>query len=116
MVEKERMEKARRNRFECATIVDSRGTSKKSVGRKILHRCLKSFGRRKLKEQDQQLKKSIFYQWLIYATMLASFVLTLNLLVLAPITSIDNRFGNVTNYEGIPDLETPTECEDKDVS
>ena len=35
--------------------------------------------------------------------------------VLAPIASIDNGFGNVTNYKDILDLETPTECEDEDV-
>ena len=36
--------------------------------------------------------------------------------VFAPITSIENGFGNVTDHEDIPDLETPTECEDEDVS
>jgi hypothetical protein len=35
--------------------------------------------------------------------------------VFAPITSIDNGFANVTDHKDIPDLETPTECEDKDV-
>ncbi len=36
--------------------------------------------------------------------------------VFAPIASIDNGFGNVTDHKDIPDLETPTECEDKGVS
>ena len=30
--------------------------------------------------------------------------------------TIENGFGNVTDHEDIPDLETPTECEDEDVS
>ena len=34
--------------------------------------------------------------------------------VLAPITSIDNGFGNVTEEDDIPDLEAPTKCEDKE--
>ena len=36
--------------------------------------------------------------------------------VFAPITSIDNGFGNVTDHEDIPELETPTECDDEDMS
>jgi hypothetical protein len=36
--------------------------------------------------------------------------------VLALVTlSIDYEFGNVTDYDDIPDLETPTECDDKEV-
>jgi hypothetical protein len=35
--------------------------------------------------------------------------------VLALITSIDNGFGNVTDYDDIPDLEIPTECDDEEV-
>ena len=34
--------------------------------------------------------------------------------VLAPITSIDNGFGNVTEEDDIPDLEAPTKCEDEE--
>jgi hypothetical protein len=34
--------------------------------------------------------------------------------VLAPIVSIDYGYGNVTDDEDILDLETPTECEDKE--
>ncbi len=34
--------------------------------------------------------------------------------VSAPIVSIDYGFGNVTDDEDIPDLETPIECEDKE--
>ncbi len=35
--------------------------------------------------------------------------------VSAPITSIDYGFGNVTDYDDIPDLETPTKSDDKEV-
>ena len=35
--------------------------------------------------------------------------------VLAKIASIDNGFGNVTDKDDIPDLEAPTECEDKEI-
>jgi hypothetical protein len=35
--------------------------------------------------------------------------------VSAPITSIDYEIGNVTDYDDIPDLETPTECDDEEV-
>ena len=34
--------------------------------------------------------------------------------VSAPIVSIDYGLGNVTDDEDIPELETPTECEDKE--
>ena len=34
--------------------------------------------------------------------------------VLVNITSIDYGFGNVTDEYNIPDLQTPTECEDKE--
>ena len=30
--------------------------------------------------------------------------------------TIENEVGNVTDHKDIPDLETPTECEDEDVS
>ncbi len=55
--EKER----RRKRLKRVIIAESRDTSKKSVGRNILHKCLKIFERRKQKRQERQLKKSIFY-------------------------------------------------------
>jgi hypothetical protein len=35
--------------------------------------------------------------------------------ILAPITSIDYGFGNVTDYDDIPDLETPTKSDDEEV-
>jgi hypothetical protein len=35
--------------------------------------------------------------------------------VLAPFTSIDYGFGNVTDYDDIPDLETPTKSDDEEV-
>ncbi len=35
--------------------------------------------------------------------------------VLAPITSINYGFGNVTDYDDIPDLETPTKSDDEEV-
>ncbi len=34
--------------------------------------------------------------------------------ILAPIVSIDYGLGNVTDDEDIPELETPTECEDEE--
>ncbi len=69
VVEKERMEKARRKRLEHAIIVELRGTSKTNVGRKIHHKCLRSFEARKQKKWEWQLKKSIFCQSLIYVMM-----------------------------------------------
>jgi hypothetical protein len=36
--------------------------------------------------------------------------------VFAPIASIDIGFGNVTDHKDIPDLKTPIECEDEDMS
>ena len=43
VVEKQKMEKTRRKRLDCVTIVESWDTLKKSVGRKILHKCLRNF-------------------------------------------------------------------------
>jgi hypothetical protein len=82
VVEKQRMEKARRKRLGCVIIAESRDTSRKCVGRKILHKCLRNCKRRKKKRQERQLKKSIFYQTLMYVTTSVSSVLTLKLLML----------------------------------
>jgi hypothetical protein len=81
VVEKQRIEKARRKRLEHVTIAESRDTSRKNVGRQILHKCLRNFDRGKQKRQERQLKKSIFYQTLMYGTTSVSSVLTLKLLM-----------------------------------
>jgi hypothetical protein len=81
VVEKQRMEKERRKTLERVIIAESGDTLKKSVGRKILHKCPRNFERRKQKRQERQLKESIFYQPLMYVTMSVSSVLTLKLLM-----------------------------------
>ena len=77
-------EKSKKKRLKCVTIAESRGTLKKSVERKILHKCLRNFERRKQKMQERQLKKSIFYQLLMYTTTSVFSVLTLKLLMYQP--------------------------------
>jgi hypothetical protein len=50
VMEMKRMEKARRKILIHATSVELRGTSKTSIGRKILHKCLKNYKRKKTKK------------------------------------------------------------------
>ncbi len=78
VAEKERMERAKRKRLDRVIIAESRDTSKTSVGRKILHKCLRNFERWRHKRQERQLRKSIFYQMLTCMTTSVSSVVTLN--------------------------------------
>ena len=82
VAEKERMEKASRKRLEHAIIVELRVTLKTSVGRKIRHKCLRNPKvRKQQKKGEQQLKKSIFCQLLMYVITSASYKLTLKQLM-----------------------------------
>ena len=53
VAEKQMMERAKRKRLDRVIIAESRDTLKTSVGRKILHKCLRNFERRRQKRQEQ---------------------------------------------------------------
>jgi hypothetical protein len=97
-----------------ATIVELRGISKLSVGRKILCKCLRNSKARIPKNLGAAVEEEHLLSFVDMCDNVCMQVDIEEAYVLAPIVSIDYGFGDLTDDEHILDLETPTECENKE--